>query len=80
MCNLNFSSSFYLIFFLFVNSKELPKNGRSKRIAKGREPKIYENVKNAMFIKGHKSSQTLNNLMNDLVRKKLFFSFSLFFY
>eukprot|EP01091_Cochliopodium_minus_P015223 TRINITY_DN5350_c0_g1_i1.p1 TRINITY_DN5350_c0_g1~~TRINITY_DN5350_c0_g1_i1.p1 ORF type:complete len:311 (-),score=102.29 TRINITY_DN5350_c0_g1_i1:25-957(-) len=50
--------------------KELPKNGRAKKIAKDREPKIYENVKRAMFIKGHNSSQILNDLMKDLNQLK----------
>jgi len=43
-----------------------PQNARSKRAAKRRQPLVNENVKHAMFVKGHKTSQIVTEVLNDL--------------
>lgn len=45
-----------------------PKNRRSRKAMEDREPKLVENTKTAMFIKGIKSSQTIQSVLTDLVR------------
>jgi len=50
--------------------EEKPKNPRALRIWKDRQPKDFENTKRAMFIKGSKSSQLVNNIMKDLAALK----------
>jgi len=42
------------------------KNARSTRVLKKRQPLVNENVKKGMFIKGHKTSQIVNDVLNDL--------------
>jgi len=41
-------------------------NARSSRVAKKRKPQVNENVKQGMFVKGHKTSQIVNDVLNDL--------------
>jgi len=48
-------------------TKEKRLKPRVKRILEKRAPKVVENVKTALFLKGEKSSETLNTLMRDLV-------------
>jgi ribosome production factor 2 len=48
-----------------------PKTARGKRVLEDREPKAFENEKTAMFIKGNKSSQTIQDVLKDLVRQRL---------
>uniref|UniRef100_A0A8C5A9K8 Ribosome production factor 2 homolog n=1 Tax=Gadus morhua TaxID=8049 RepID=A0A8C5A9K8_GADMO len=43
-----------------------PKSQRSKRFLEGRAPKIAENVKNAMIMKGGNTSETITNALKDL--------------
>ncbi|CAJ0841816.1 2191_t:CDS:2, partial [Entrophospora sp. SA101] len=43
-----------------------PKNARSKRALKKREPKVEENVKKAMFLKTIQTSQTVRDALKDL--------------
>ncbi len=43
------------------------KNKRVQRALKKKEPKLVENVKNALFVKGSTSNQLLNDLVSDLV-------------
>jgi len=50
--------------------EEKPKNPRALRMWKDRQPKDFENTKRAMFIKGSKSSQLVNNIMKDLAALK----------
>ncbi|CAG8613673.1 17823_t:CDS:2 [Cetraspora pellucida] len=45
-----------------------PKNARTKRILKKREPKVEENVKTAIFIRGSTTSQVVNDALSDLCR------------
>jgi len=40
------------------------------RALEAREPKIHENVKTGMFIKGHKTSQLVNDVLRDLCSLK----------
>lgn len=48
--------------------KPKSKNPRANRALKEREPKTIEDAKSALFIKGHKTSQVVMDVMNDLVR------------
>ncbi|RIB05633.1 ribosome production factor 2 [Gigaspora rosea] len=45
-----------------------PKNARTKRILKKREPKVEENVKTAIFVRGSTTSQVVNDALSDLCR------------
>jgi hypothetical protein len=44
-----------------------PTTAKGKRHIEDREPKAFENAKSAMFIKGNKSSQTIQDVLRDLV-------------
>jgi ribosome production factor 2 len=48
-----------------------PTTHRAKRALQAREPKLVENTKNALFIKGRKTSGIVTNCMKDLVRVML---------
>jgi len=43
------------------------KTARGHRVMEDREPKVVENTKQAMFIKGTKTSEVVNSAMADLV-------------
>ena len=43
-----------------------PKSARTKRVFDERAPKLVENTKQAIFIKGSTASQIIQNVMNDL--------------
>jgi len=45
-------------------------NKRPSRIERKRAPKVHENVKQAMFIRGSKTSQTVNEILADLYMLK----------
>lgn len=47
-----------------------PKNARAKRALKEREPKLVENVKQAIFIPGQTSNKALHDIMVDLSAMK----------
>lgn len=44
-----------------------PKTQRGKRFLQDREPKIFENTKRCMFIKGGNTSQTVTQVLKELV-------------
>lgn len=44
-----------------------PKNQRVKRALEHREPKLIENVKNAMFIRGGNTSEVVTQTLKELV-------------
>jgi len=44
-----------------------PKTQKAKRAMEKREAKIVENPKTAMFIKGHKTSSIVTEVLTDLV-------------
>ena len=46
------------------------KNARQKRKIQKAAPKVYENTKQTVFIKGGNVSQNITNLMHDLNRLK----------
>ena len=48
------------------NLAKQAKTHRAKRAMKAREPKLVEDVKEALFIRGKSSSQVVNGLMEDL--------------
>ncbi|CAG8541443.1 5842_t:CDS:2 [Diversispora eburnea] len=50
--------------------KITPKNARTRRILQKREPKIEENVKTAIFIRGNKTNQIVNEALTDLCSLK----------
>jgi ribosome production factor 2 len=56
---------------LFICSK--PTTHRAKRALQAREPKLVENTKNTLFIRGRKTSAVVVNCMKDLVRDARFF-------
>ena len=49
-----------------ISSK--PKNQRVKRALEERAPKLVENEKSAMFIRGGRTSETVTQVLKDLVR------------
>lgn len=51
------------------DSKKAPK---LKRVEKQREPKVIENVKSAMFIRGSQVSAQVTSILKDLVHKCFF--------
>lgn len=51
---------------IFPNRK--PKTKRAKRVLEKREPKLSENIKNAMLIKGGNASSTVTQVLRDVVR------------
>lgn len=44
-----------------------PKTARGKRALEKREPKVVEDVKNAVFMKAANCSQVVSDVMKDLV-------------
>jgi len=46
------------------------KSARSKRQLAKKQPLVFENTKKGMFIKGHKTSELVNNVLNDLYSLK----------
>jgi len=53
-----------------------PANQRVKRFLESREPKVVENIKNAMFIRGEKTSDIITQVLKDLsTLKKPYASF-----
>lgn len=54
--------SFYLSLRKFSRTKQT-------KYLKKKEPKIVENPKSALFIKGKKTSQVILSVMNDLVSR-----------
>ena len=58
----------YCILFVvyqFIYSK--PKTQKGKRFLEKREPKIFENTKSAIFVKGGNTSITVTQAMKELV-------------
>lgn len=43
------------------------KNARTKRVLDDRAPKVIENPKSAVFVRGNKTGQTVDTLLHDLV-------------
>ncbi|KAF9583705.1 rRNA-binding ribosome biosynthesis protein rpf2 [Lunasporangiospora selenospora] len=50
--------------------KIVPRNARAKRFLKNREAKTEENIKTAIFIRGSKTSQIVNDALSDLYMLK----------
>jgi len=48
------------------------KTARGARFLENREPKVVENTKQAMFIKGTTTSQVVSDAMADLVSSQVF--------
>lgn len=53
-------------FNLLTSSISKPKNARSKRALKNKEPKLLENTKQALFVPGATSNKVLHDVMVDL--------------
>jgi hypothetical protein len=70
-CAPHLVSSFFLVraFVLWwsMKSKTKGKNKRVERVLKKKEPKVVENVKNAMFLKGPSSSELITQVLKNLV-------------
>ncbi len=49
-----------------------PKNARSKRIQENRAPKVVENPKQALFIRGTSTNGVVNEALRDLVSRWTF--------
>lgn len=45
-----------------------PKNARSKRALKAREPKLKESAKTAIFVRGSSTSEPVKVALSELVR------------
>jgi ribosome production factor 2 len=50
-----------------------PKNARVKRALDEREPKLVENEKSAIFVRGQNTSEKVRLAMKDLVSRSLLF-------
>lgn len=50
-----------------VSSHRKPKTKRSKRFLESRAPKLVEDVKTAMIMKGGNTSQTITQALKDIV-------------
>lgn len=59
------SSTVTYVCVLFLHRK--PKNKRSKRFLENRAPKLTENVKNAMIMKGGNANLTVSQALKDIV-------------
>ena len=46
-----------------------PKNARSKRAMEAREPKVVEDARTAIFVRGTHTGEVLNGVFRDLVRQ-----------
>lgn len=51
----------------FNNYDRKPKTKRAKRFLENRAPKLTENTKNAMFIKGGNANSTVTDALKDIV-------------
>lgn len=51
-------------------SRREPKNNRVRRVLKNFSPKVVENPKSALFLKGNKSSDVIKNVMTDFYQMK----------
>jgi hypothetical protein len=51
--------------FFFIHRK--PKTKRGKRFLEGRESKVVENVKKAMFIKGGRTNEAVSKALKEMV-------------
>jgi ribosome production factor 2 len=49
-------------------AKRKPKNARSKRAQKEREPKIVESERSALFMRGTHTNELITEILKDLVR------------
>lgn len=49
-----------------------PKNAKSKRVLKTRQPKVIENVKSGIFIRGPTTSAFVNTFLSEMVSFYLF--------
>ncbi|CAG8499283.1 1170_t:CDS:2, partial [Acaulospora morrowiae] len=58
------------IYITSSTSPSKPKNARSKRALQKREPKVKENVKTALFIRGTSTTEIVNEALSDLCRLK----------
>lgn len=66
-----------MVLHSFLNRK--PKTKRAKRFLEKREPKLNENVKNAMLIKGGNANATVTQVLKDMVCVYFEFIFSFSF-
>jgi len=57
--------------FLPPSPSSKPKNQRVKRALEERAPKLVENTKTAMFIRGGRISEKVTQAMKELVRREL---------
>lgn len=58
---------FLFHFGLCIALSSKPKNQRVKRALEHREPKLIENVKTAMFIRGGNTSEVVTQTLKELV-------------
>lgn len=61
---------------VFVCILRKPKTKRSKRFLEGRAPKLIENVKSAMIMKGGNASQLVTQALKDIVSNLMMHSSS----
>ena len=56
---------------LHTHTHSKPRTQRAKRALEARSPKLTENTKSALFIRGGNTSGTVNSALRDLVESKL---------
>jgi hypothetical protein len=63
----------HTVFFYLYLIFSKPKTKRGKRFLQNREPKVIENVKQAMFIKGGRTSEIVTKSLKQFVTLNCFF-------
>ena len=58
--------------------KRKPRNARAKRVMLAREPKIHENERGALFMRGTHTTEVITEILKDLVRQNCFINFVCF--
>ncbi len=54
--------------------KRKPRNARAKRVMLAREPKVQEDERAALFMRGTHTSEEITEILKDLVSQSLVFS------
>ena len=67
----------FIVSFHFPIIHRKPKTGRGRRALEKREPKLVENSKKTLFFKGGNTSQTVTQILKEMV---MFFFFSIFLF
>lgn len=66
---------YFMATFLFTLLFSKPKTHKGRQFLDERAPKLVENTKKTMFVKGTKTSETVTRAMTDLVSGTIFYLF-----